>query len=145
MGETRTPISFHRLDIPFLLLCCPKPLSKHDTKSDGETPLLACDLTEQARVLARSSRASASATCSLGFRTGKPYIGKQIYIVPSTNTNSQRQQQFYDQPISITSNIRENILLLRLRFAPIEISKKSNLVVIYIWRRFWRAYGEFDS
>jgi hypothetical protein len=51
------------------LPCCPKFFSSTVTKSEGVIPSADWDLTDVTKVLAISSRASASATCSLGFCT----------------------------------------------------------------------------
>ena len=78
IGATARPISFQQTIIrasPWVatpLLAPPYCLSKQLTNSAGVIPSLEWDFTELAKVLAMSKRASASATCSLGFWTGNP-------------------------------------------------------------------------
>lgn len=51
------------------LACCPNFFSNAVTKSEGVIPSLDWDLTDFTNVVVMSSRASASATCSLGLCT----------------------------------------------------------------------------
>lgn len=73
--ETALPISFQAIEfLPWseLILgcpCCPKFLNRQFTKSDGVIPSLLCALTNVINVFVMSNKASASATCSLGFCT----------------------------------------------------------------------------
>lgn len=73
--ETERPISFQNIVpltssvIPLGLLCFPKSLRRHVTKSAEFIPSLLCALTEASNASVMSNRASASATCSLGFCT----------------------------------------------------------------------------
>ena len=73
IDETPNPISFQLTEIgsfssdvipPSMLA---NSLSRQLTKSDGVTPSFDCDLIEVTREFAISCKASASATCSLGF------------------------------------------------------------------------------
>lgn len=81
--ETATPISFQNIVflessvLPPSSLCCPKSLRRHVTKSEGVIPSLLCVLTEDTNLFAISKRASASATCSLGFCTEMSYPKKE--------------------------------------------------------------------
>lgn len=73
--ETAIPTSFQHIKfLPSSLLppgplCSPKSLRRQVTKSEGVIPSLLCALTDVTKVFVMSKRASASATCSLGFCT----------------------------------------------------------------------------
>lgn len=78
IGETESPKSFQRTEfwelseVP-LIAGWPKCLRIRDTNSEGVMPPLVCNLIEANKVLVRSKRTSASATCSLGLFTRKQY------------------------------------------------------------------------
>lgn len=73
--ETTQPMYFQQIESlssPVILLdppSWPKSLSRQLTKSEGVTPSLPWAFTEVTSVFVMSNRASASATCSLGFCT----------------------------------------------------------------------------
>lgn len=82
--ETTCPMSFQRIKLwasSRLLLgppSCPKSLRRQLTKSEGVTPSLLYALTEVTNVFVMSNRASASATCSLGFCTEENHIKAKV-------------------------------------------------------------------
>lgn len=74
--KTERPSFFHR-NVSVAFRGClfglrdPKTPSKEEMNTLGVMPSAECDLQEDTKVLARSSNASASAICSLGFLTSK--------------------------------------------------------------------------
>ena len=91
--DAATPISFQTKAFPdssvLMLgpLCCPNCLRRQVTKSEGVIPSLLCDLTQFNNVCISSKRASASATCSLGFCTERHPKNQKLKIKTNIGVN----------------------------------------------------------
>jgi hypothetical protein len=80
--DAASPTSPQRNEAPSPLAstCVPNFLSSPATRSEGVIPRAAWDLTDAVKLVAMSSNASASATCSLGFSTAVEDNTGQLFL-----------------------------------------------------------------
>lgn len=114
--ETARPISFHCIEVAssswFLFgpLCSPKSLIRLLTKSEGVMPSLQYSLTDVTKVFAMSNRASASATCSLGFVTEKKKGRENTSIQVKTSIHTQNNLIYFSTNKVSTYWKRNNLI-----------------------------------